>query len=155
MPRHTRETCWKLNGARGNCGRGGRGGRFGRRGGRFGGRGGNPRAHHTEVVDPSLVAPIVDGTPPPSSPALSSSELDTLRRLMTRLDTPTTASSSFSHSGNLATSVSAFTSQSNLSWIIDSRASDDMTGSSPVFFAYKPYSGQDKVKIADGTVSSV
>ena len=155
VPRHTRETCWKLNGGRGNRGRGGRGGRFGGRGGRFGGRGGNPRAHHTEVVDPSLVAPIVDGTPPPSSPALSSSELDTLRRLMTRLDTPTTASSSFAHSGNLATSVSAFTSQSRLPWIIDSGASDHMTGSSPVFSDYKPYSRQDKVKIADGTVSSV
>ena len=30
-----------------------------------------------------------------------------------------------------------------------------MTGSSPVFSDYKPYLGQDKVKIVDGTVSSV
>ena len=74
---------------------------------------------------------------------------------MTRLDSPTTASSSFAHSGNLTTFVSAFTSYSSLPWIIDYGASDHMTGSSPVFSAYKPHSGQDKVKIADGTVSSV
>ena len=34
-------------------------------------------------------------------------------------------------------------------------ASDHITGSSLVFSAYKPYSGQDKVKIVDGTISSV
>ena len=74
---------------------------------------------------------------------------------MTRLETPTTASSSFAHSGYLATSVSAFTSHSSLPWVIDSGASDHVTGSSPFFFTYIPYSGQHKVKIADGTISSV
>ncbi|PSS35748.1 Endonuclease [Actinidia chinensis var. chinensis] len=72
---------------------------------------------------------------------------------MTRLDTSTT-SSSFA-SGNLTTSASAFNSHTSLPWIIDSGASDHMTGSSPVFCAYTPCSGRDKVRNADGTVSSV
>ena len=150
---HTRETCYKIHGYPPGS-RGGRfgqsrgcGGNFGGRRGNSGGRGGN-HANHTEVVDLP-----VDDPPPSSSNALSSSELETLRRLMTRLDT-STASSSFA-SGNLATSVSAFNSHTSLPWIIDSGASDHMTGSSPVFCAYTPCSGRDKVRIADGTVSSV
>ena len=67
----------------------------------------------------------------------------------------TYASSSFAHSGNLATSASAFLSHSSFPWIIDSGASDHMSGSSNIFSAYKPYSGQDKVRIADGTFSCV
>ena len=150
---HTRETCYKIHGyppgsRGGRFGQSrGRGGNFGGRGGNSGGRGGN-HANHTEVVDLP-----VDDPPPSSSNTLSSSELETLRRLMTRLDT-STASSSFA-SGNLATSVSAFNSHTSLPWIIDSGASDHMTGSSPVFCAYTPCSGRDKVRIADGTVSSV
>ena len=83
------------------------------------------------------------------------SEMETLRHQMTRPDSPASVSSFFAHSGNLANSVSAFHSQSNLPWIIDSGASDHMTYSSSLFSDYKPCSGQDKVKIADGTGSSV
>lgn len=147
--RHTRETCWKLNGGRGNRGRGGRSGQSGGR--NYGGRGGGSRAHHTEIVDSTTTSDLT----PSSSESFSSAEMETLRRFMSRLDTSTGASSSFAHSGNIATSVSAFHSQSRIPWVIDSGASDHMTGVSSVFSTYTPYSGQDRVKIADGTFSSV
>lgn len=39
--------------------------------------------------------------------------------------------------------------------IIDSSVSDHMSRSSDLFSNYTPTSGQDKVRIADGTISSV
>ena len=51
--------------------------------------------------------------------------------------------------------MSASTSHSNSPWIIDSGAFGHITGSSPMFSTYIPHSGQDKVKIADGIVSSI
>ncbi|XP_073155033.1 uncharacterized protein [Henckelia pumila] len=47
---------------------------------------------------------------------------------------------------------------SNLSlnpWIIDSGATDHMTGSSRLFFSYFPCAGDQKVKIADGSLSAI
>ena len=103
-PYHSRATCWSLHGPP-PSGFGGRSEQYRGRGGDFRRRrGGRSHAHHSEVVDPS----IVDVFNPPSSAALSSTELETFRCLMTRLDTPTTDSSSFTHSGTLATSVNAF-----------------------------------------------
>ena len=46
-------------------------------------------------------------------------------------------------------------SHSTLPWIIDSSASDHMTGQSNLFSSYTPYTGPDKVKITNGTISSV
>ena len=40
-------------------------------------------------------------------------------------------------------------------WIIDSRASDQMTDLSHLFHSYKPCSGNQKVRIADGNFSSI
>ncbi|GFS44925.1 hypothetical protein Acr_00g0092930 [Actinidia rufa] len=90
--RHTRETCWKLNGGRGNRGRGGR---FGQSGGRnYGGRGGGSRAHHTEIVDSTTTSDLT----PSSLESFSSAKMETLRRFMSRLNTSTSASSSFAYS---------------------------------------------------------
>ena len=50
--------------------------------------------------------------------------------------------------------MNAFISHSALSWIIDSSASDHMTGQSIFFSFYTPYMGPDKVKIANGTFFS-
>ena len=48
------------------------------------------------------------------------------------------------------------TSKDNLDlWIIDSGATDHMTGSSYMFSTYYPCSGTQKVKIADGSLSSI
>ena len=70
------------------------------------------------------------------------------------------ASSSFTHSGNFvrsgnSKSMSTFMSHSILSWIINSGASDHMTGKSNLFPSYTPYIGLDKVKIVAGTFSSI
>ena len=42
-----------------------------------------------------------------------------------------------------------------LPWIIDSGASDHMTVQSNLFSSYTPYTGPDKVKIADDIFSSI
>ena len=42
-----------------------------------------------------------------------------------------------------------------LPWIIDSGISDHITGQSNLFSSYTPYTGPDKMKIADCTFSSV
>ncbi|GMP41060.1 hypothetical protein CsSME_00011283 [Camellia sinensis var. sinensis] len=131
--RHDREHCWKLNG-RPTRGRG---------------RGSiaRPQAHVSEIA----VSPSEPST-------LSQDELHTLRRLMARLDSPSTIVSSTSASSNFANTgipASALSTLSSPSWIIDSDATDHMTGASSLFYSYSPCSGRDKVRVADGTLSSV
>lgn len=86
--------------------------------------------------------------------SLSKEEMDTLRRLMSKLDsfTATVASSStynFAQSGTLFTASSSCESTPG---IIYSGASDHMTGYSKSYF---PPSGKEKVRIADGSLCSV
>ena len=45
--------------------------------------------------------------------------------------------------------------QPNIPWIIDSSASDHMTGQSQLFHSYLPSSGLNKVRIADGSFSPI
>lgn len=78
---------------------------------------------------------------------------------MSQLEPPTTASFSFAHSGNVASFLNATSTghvaKSDDPWIIDSRASNHMTGSSSLFTSSNLCSGKEKVKIADGSLSSV
>ena len=93
---------------------------------------------------------------------LSQGELQAIRRLradssstVAPTSTPSTltpASSYFAHSGIPS---SAFTASSSTPWIIDSGASDHMTGCSSVFDSYFTCSGKDKVRIADGSFSAI
>lgn len=46
-------------------------------------------------------------------------------------------------------------SNSNGSWILDSGATDHMTGTSQLFSSYTPCAGNQKVKIADGSSANV
>ena len=103
-PRHTRENYWYLHGQPPTRGRGGRSGSAD-------GRGGSSHAHHSTVVEP-----LPSGS---ESMALSTSEIELLRSMMSRLDTYVGASSTFSHLGNFvcsgnSQSVSAFMSHSVL-----------------------------------------
>ena len=62
-------------------------------------------------------------------------------------------SASLAQTGNLSTSyLSRFNSAP---WVIDSSASDHMTSISSLFNTYSPCSGNKKVCIADGSLSSI
>jgi hypothetical protein len=137
--RHTRETCWKLQG-RPTQGRGGH------TGGGF-----RPWAHHTSTIE--TTTPTLDTSSSTRDiGGLSKDEVEALHRLMSRLDTPTTAASSSVLIDNLATALNASATPPNDPWVIDSGASDHMTGISPLFSSYNPCSGKDKVRIADGSL---
>jgi len=71
------------------------------------------------------------------------------------LDTSATAASSSALAGNVATTLNAYATLFDDSWVIDSGASNHMTGMSHLFSSYKPCSGRDKVRIADGSLSPV
>jgi hypothetical protein len=86
---------------------------------------------------------------------LNKDKVEALHRLISRLDTPATAASSSALTGNVATALNAFATPSNDPWVIDSGASDHMTGMSPLFSSYNPCSGRDKVRIAHGSLSPV
>jgi len=78
-------------------------------------------------------------TPAPSPPfdanALRKEEVDTLRQHKAQHEQSTTASS-FGHTGYFASSLNASSTKSNDPWIIDSGASDNMTGLSFMFSSY-------------------
>jgi len=87
----------------------------------------------------------------------SEGELQTLRRLLARLDTlsttaPTTASTTFFAHKEIHANAS--TSTASLPWIIDSGATDHMTSCSSFFDSYSTCSGKDKVRVADGSSCS-
>ncbi|XP_057478277.1 uncharacterized protein LOC130792540 [Actinidia eriantha] len=85
--------------------------------------------------------------------SFSQGEMQALRRLMAQADSsPTITSTYFAHTSITA---NAFTASSSVPWIIDSGASDHMTGCSSVFDSYLPCSGKDKVRIADGSFSAI
>lgn len=85
--------------------------------------------------------------------ALSKEEIETLCWLKSQLDAPTIASSSFAHTGNFTSALHATSTESN-PWIIDSVASYHMTLSS-LFYSYHLCSDNDKVKMADGSLSPI
>jgi hypothetical protein len=86
---------------------------------------------------------------------LNKDKVEVLRRLISRLDTPATAASSSALTGNVATALNASATPSDDPWVIDSGASDHMTGMSPLFSSYNPCSCRDKVRIADGSLSPI
>ncbi|XP_058185569.1 receptor-like protein kinase FERONIA [Rhododendron vialii] len=86
----------------------------------------------------------------PTGP-LSWEEIQALRRLLARLDTPST----IAPTSTAAFSTSIPANASSFPWIIDSGATDHMTGRSSFFDSYSTYSGKDKVRVADGSLSGV
>lgn len=64
----------------------------------------------------------------------------------------TTSSSHFAHTGILANALSA---SSSSPWIINSSATDHMTGSSSLLYFYISCSSKDKDWVVDGSLSSV
>ena len=61
----------------------------------------------------------------------------------------------FAQDGKTISISSYLYSKPDSSWIIDSGASDHMTGNSTLFSTYKPCAGNRKVRIADGSFSAI
>lgn len=60
---------------------------------------------------------------------------------------------SLTYTGNFLSVVP--TSQSKIFWIIDTSASDQMTNAHHLFISYSLYSGNPKVRVVDGSLSTV
>ena len=121
--RHTTETCWKLHG-KATKGRGGKRINITR-----------GQANMTEAIADK------DGH------GLSADEIQHFRRILSHLDTSTSASSNFVKSGNISSHPD--------SWIVASGANRHMTGNSKGFLNYTPCITKDSVKIADGSLTSI
>lgn len=96
--------------------------------------------------------------PTPSS-TFNSEQIEQLYKIFSSLQTPNQSSkhdssSSLAHRSNFLTALNT-TSTFKIPWIIDSGASDHMTGSYNLFSSYSTCAGNLKVKIADGSLSPV
>lgn len=157
--RHTNDQCWDLyrrppdlisrspsHGGFGN----------GRGGDRLDGH--QPNAHSVTSTPTKLPIASSISTPPAAHDVstLSSDEIVALKRFVFQLDrsfAPLT--SSFAHFGTVAHGLSASFTVPQSFWIIDSSASHHMTGMSSLFTSYHVCSGKDKVRIVDGSLSSI
>lgn len=87
----------------------------------------------------------------------NSEQLERIMEILSSLQNsdqlPNKASSSLAKKGNFLKAFTVSSSQSP--WIIDTGASDHMTDAYHLFTSYKPCSGNLKVKIADGSLSTV
>lgn len=138
-PWHTRETCWKLNGKPAGwkkkpCGENKSGGEI--------------YTFQVSTSDPKQQA---------SSDSLPFTK-EQMEKLYKMFQSQTLGNSnpscSLAQSGNFFTAAVAC-SKSNGSWILDSGATDHMTGTSEFFSSYTPCAGNQKVKIADGSFAVV
>lgn len=141
-PGHVKAKCWKLHGKPAE----------------------NPSSNRNPRDSKGFHASSEDTSKEPKSAsetsAFSKEQLEQLYQLMSSHSISNTPnSSSYIASSSLAqkgTYPATFTAGSKLNpWIIDSGATDHMTGSSSIFSSYSPLSGNLKVKIADGSLTSI
>ncbi|KAJ9550707.1 hypothetical protein OSB04_014752 [Centaurea solstitialis] len=79
-------------------------------------------------------------------------QIEQLKHLFTASSTSATPTCTVAEKG---TSDMTLNTIQGDEWIVDSGASDHMTGSSHVFSSYKPCSGTQKVRVADGSLAPV
>lgn len=94
-----------------------------------------------------------------SSTPFSKDQMDQLYKMLSNFQTSSQPSEglpsgSLVHKGNFSKALNTI-SQTKNPWIVDSGASDHMTGNSHIFSTYSPSAGNLKVQIADGSLSSV
>uniref|UniRef100_A0A2N9GQ49 Reverse transcriptase Ty1/copia-type domain-containing protein n=1 Tax=Fagus sylvatica TaxID=28930 RepID=A0A2N9GQ49_FAGSY len=126
-PRHTRETCWKIHGKPANWKSSKPGDRSGRA---------FPTANEAEVT------------------SFTKEQMEHLLTLLKSNSSSGIPSVSVAQTGNEPNALSCCLN-SSAPWIIDSGASDHMTSSHNFFESYSPCSGIEKVRIADGSFSSI
>ncbi|XP_073116145.1 uncharacterized protein [Elaeis guineensis] len=141
-PGHIKAYCYELHGHP-NRGRGRGGGRFGR------GRGQYNQAHFSSMGD------------------LSVDEMQLLKKFRSGVNISECSTSTEDSSNQPASSQDNFAqigisdqihalNCSNFSpWVVDSEASNHMTGSFRDFVSYIPCSGRDKVRLADGSFTPI
>ncbi|XP_072086997.1 uncharacterized protein [Arachis hypogaea] len=127
-PRHTRETCWKIHGKPAHL-----------KGSKFGPKiRATPSAHEAEKS------------------SLSKEQVEQLIRLLNSSSLSSTPSGSLAQTGNFNIPMSLnCTSNLNAPWIVDSGTSDHMTSLSPLFKTYSPSFENEKIRVADGSFSSI
>ena len=133
-PWHTKETCWKIHGKPQN---------FKKKNGSDG------RAFKTMSADSQGLQINSE------KPNFTKEQLSHLYKLFQspQFSNP---SCSLAQQGNyLIAALSSIKSNVHCPWIIDSGATDHMTGSSQIFSSYKPCAGNKKIKIADGSLSAI
>ncbi|XP_072062320.1 uncharacterized protein [Arachis hypogaea] len=127
-PCHTRETCWKIHGK---------------------------PAH----LKGSKLGPKIRPTPTAheaKKSSLSKEQVEQLIRLLNSSSVSSTPSGSLAQTGNFSIPMSLnCASNLNAPWIVDSGASDHMTSLSPLFKTYSPCFENEKIRVADGSFSSI
>ncbi|CAM8951545.1 unnamed protein product [Rhodiola kirilowii] len=136
-PWHTRDSCWKLHGKPAN---------WKRKSGSDTKSGGDSHAFQASHSDPQLSS---------ESLPFTKEQLEHLYKLFQPQSlNNSNPSCSLVQSGNPFTAAIACTSSDN-SWILDSGATDHMTGTSQFFSSYTPCAGNKKVKMADGSFATI
>ncbi|XP_073119738.1 uncharacterized protein [Henckelia pumila] len=135
-PGHNRETCWKLHGKPADW---------------------KPRKTFKEKESRAHYTTAAEETPAQiESCPFTKEQLDMLQKLLHQnpASNLTSGTGMLAHKGKLS---NAFTvnKQHGQQWIIDSGASDHMTGDRTVFHDYSPRNENYTVRIADGSLSKV
>ncbi|XP_073227024.1 uncharacterized protein [Cicer arietinum] len=125
---HTRDTCWKLHGKPLNW----------KKKERNEGHALQAGTSNQEKQSPSSPSPF------------TKEQLDQLYKLLESQ----TSSCSIAQRGNFPNTALLSVTPSH-TWIIDSGATDHMTGESSLFSSYSPCAGNHKIKIADGSLSAI
>ncbi|XP_022856635.1 uncharacterized protein LOC111377743 [Olea europaea var. sylvestris] len=131
-PGHTREACWKLHGKPADW---------------------KPSRLSHESRGNATSSTNENGT---SEPVLFNKEqLELLQKMISQsISSSTVAAGSLAQKGNFSKALNVYRERNNI-WIIDSGASDHMTGDKTQLIEFKPCKENHLVKIADGSISKV
>ena len=93
-------------------------------------------------------------TSTPNSPPFTKEQLDLLYKIMGKSKVSSSSTScTFAQSSTFKTTLSTSSILHSNTWIIDSGATNHMTKESNVFLSYIPYSSNQKVQVAKGSLT--
>ncbi|KAL5783022.1 hypothetical protein ACOSP7_008051 [Xanthoceras sorbifolium] len=81
--------------------------------------------------------------------------MEVLQKLLQQPTQPSIGSGSLAQKGNYLTALNVRKENLSHHWIVDSGASDHMTGNRKLFHVFQPCSGNYTVRITDGSLSKV